>query len=123
MYCYFSNSKSAFLIFLFSVSVANAGDFECPAPSVQASADLKGEISGKAQAFLKIGDADIQGTIQKTVVDLYSKYPNADRVAIINTLISTTCNFIKSSSQLSDAQKLDRWMAVYPSILSLMPKS
>jgi hypothetical protein len=100
-----------------------AADFQCPAATEQKDSDINGDITGKAQTLLNIGDAEIQGTVRKTVVDLFSKYPNADRVAIINTLISVTCNFIKNSSTLTDDQKLDRWMAVYPAILNLMPSN
>jgi hypothetical protein len=38
-------------------------------------------------------------------------------------MLSITCNLIKNSTQLSDAQKLDRWMAVYREILPLLPGS
>jgi hypothetical protein len=116
----------AMLLFAFLLGPAStvaAADFTCPSPSEQTGSDIRGDISGKAQTLLRIGDAEVKGTVQKTVVDLFSKYPHSDRVAIINTLISTTCNFIKNSTQLSDAQKIDRWMAVYPAILSLMPSS
>jgi hypothetical protein len=107
-------------ILTLSAPIARAADFACPPPSEQVANDINVDINGSAQTFLKIGAAQVQGTVQKTVVDLFSKYPNADRVAIINTLISTTCNFVKSST-LSDNDKLNRWMAIYPAILTLMP--
>jgi hypothetical protein len=106
--------------YLLQYSIAFSADFPCPTPSEQISSDIKGEISGKAQTLFKVGDAEVKGTAQKTVVDLFSKYPNADRVAIINSLLSTTCNFIKNSTQLSDAEKLDKWMAVYPAVQAVL---
>jgi hypothetical protein len=38
-------------------------------------------------------------------------------------LLSTTCNLIKTSSQLTDTQKLDKWYAVFPLIQSLIEQT
>jgi hypothetical protein len=100
---------------------ARAADFPCPPPSEQKDFDVRGDFDGKAQTLMKIATADVQGTAQRTVVDLFSKYPHADRVAIINTLLSVTCNLIKASTQMSDIDKLHQWWAVYPAVRSLMP--
>jgi hypothetical protein len=56
------------------------------------------------------------------VVDLFSKYPGADRVAIITTMLSTTCVMIRNSKQLTDAQKFDKWIAVLPVIRTFLPQ-
>jgi len=85
---------------------ARGADFPCPPPSEQKDTNIEGDIEGKAQTLLKIGTAELKGTAKKTVVDLFSAYPNADRVAIINSMLSTTCNLIRTS-KLSDTEKLD----------------
>src|SRR5262249_9937861 len=102
-------------------SVAHGADFACPAPATQKDYDVKGEINGKAQTLLRVGNAELNGKIHETVVDLFSKYPNADRVVIIRDLTSTTCNFIKNATQLTDSQKLEKWMTIFPAIQSLIP--
>jgi hypothetical protein len=116
-------STMTFLALLALQAAAKAADFSCPDASVQFTRDLSADIDGKASTLLKIGSAEIKGTAKGAVVDLFSKYPHADRVAIINSLIYTTCSFIKNATQLTDGEKLDRWMAVYPAILLLMPNN
>jgi hypothetical protein len=82
---------------------------------------MKGELDGRAQTFLKLGDAQLKGGVEKTVVDLFSKYPNADRVAIVNSLMSTTCNIIRNSKQMTDTEKLDKWLSIFPVIRTFLP--
>ena len=58
--------------------------------------------------MLRIGNADLKGHVEKTVTNLYSEYPHADKIVILTDLLSTTCNLIKNSSQLSDQAKIDK---------------
>jgi hypothetical protein len=109
------------LAYLLQTPAARGEDFVCPSPTAQSNNDIKMDIDGKASTLFKIGNADLKGSVQKTVVDLFSKYPNADRVAIINTMLSVDCNIIKNSTTLSDSEKLDKWMIVFPAVQSLMP--
>lgn len=104
-------------------AAAKAADFPCPSPAEQTGSNLNVDVTGEAQTILKIGNADLKGRVEKTVVDLYSKYPHADKIIILRDLLSTTCNLIKSSSQLTDEQKIDKWYAVFPLIQHLMQSS
>jgi tRNA A37 threonylcarbamoyladenosine synthetase subunit TsaC/SUA5/YrdC len=114
-----TGSLTAVLLIL-TPALAAGSDFVCPAPSGQTAQEVTADINGQAQTIIKLGSADIQGTIKTTVIDLYSKYPNADLVAVVSTMIYTTCSFIKNSSQLSDEQKIDKWMTIYTAILPLV---
>ncbi|MGD9539970.1 hypothetical protein [Methylocystis sp.] len=87
---------------------ACAEPFQCPEPIKQLDSTLQGSISGKAQALLKLGDVNFTGGVQTSVVNLLEKYPNADRIAIAQTLQSMTCQVLRNSGSLSDSQKLDR---------------
>jgi hypothetical protein len=111
---------AAVLLILLWAAPSRGEDFPCPNPSQQTDSDIKGEVDGKAQTFLKLGGAELKGNVEKTVVDLFSKYPNADRVAIVNTLLSTTCLMIRNSKQLNDVEKFDKWMAVLPIIQTFL---
>jgi hypothetical protein len=104
-------------------AAAKAADFTCPSPAEQTGSNLNVDVTGEAQTILKIGNADLKGHVEKTIVDLYSKYPHADKIIILRDLLSTTCNLIKSSSQLTDEQKIDKWYAVFPLIQHLMQSS
>lgn len=98
-----------------------ADDFPCPEPTAQTDSNLKADITGKAQTILKVADADLQGHIETTVNNLYAQYPNADRVAVIRDMISTTCNLIKHSSQLSDSDKFNKWITTITILRSYLP--
>ena len=83
---------------------ARAQGFECPEPSKQVGASIKGEIGGQVQGLLKMAGVDVKGAVETSVVNLFEKYPNADRVAIIQNFQSTACNVIRNSS-LPDEKK------------------
>jgi hypothetical protein len=102
-------------ILLCAQSTAQAQGFECPAPIKQVDTNIKGDISGSAQTLLKIGSADVKGTVDKTVVNLFEKYPNVDRVVMVQNYQSMTCNFLKNST-LPDEKKLDRILELATSL-------
>ena len=110
------------MLFLAWPDSPRAQEFPCPNPSQQTETNIKGEVDAKAQTFLKLGGAELKGNVEKTIVDLFSKYPNADRVATINTILSTTCYMIKNSKHLNDNEKFDKWIAVLPVIRTFLPE-
>jgi hypothetical protein len=79
-------------------------EFQCPEPIKQTESNIKADITGQAQALLKISSGQLKGAVETSVVNLFEKYPNADRIAIIQTFQSMTCNLVKKSS-LPDQQK------------------
>jgi hypothetical protein len=46
--------------------------------------------------------------VNKTVVNLWEKYPNADRIAIVQNLESSSCYLVRDST-LSDKEKISAW--------------
>jgi hypothetical protein len=90
---------------------------QCPPPIQQKDSDVKGDLEANAQTLLRIGTLQLKGAAQKTVVDLFSKYPNADRVAIANAIISMTCNLLNKSN-LPDSQKWERWQNIVNAIMA-----
>jgi hypothetical protein len=111
-----SIARTALVILLGTSGAAAESNFPCPEPTAQVGTDIKADLNGQAQALLKVGSAELKGKVEKTVVDLFSKYPNADRVAIVQNMLGTACNIIRTSTQLSDVQKFDMWMAVFPAV-------
>ena len=89
--------------FVTCMSVAHATDFKCPEPTMQ--------IAKEAKKIVDAGDADLKGTVQNTIVNLWAAYPQAERLAIVQNLQSTSCYLLKNSS-FSDDQKLDRWTKI-----------
>jgi hypothetical protein len=105
-----------FILVIGLATPAKAADFPCPEPTQQTASNIKADVAGQAQTFLKLGAAELKGTVEKTVVNLFEKYPNADRVVMMSNVLSTTCNLIKNSTQLSDSEKFDKWLMVFPLI-------
>jgi hypothetical protein len=94
-------------------SIAIAQNFDCPEPTRQVANNVKGDLSGQAQTLIKLGAMDIKGQFESTVVDLFSKYQNADQIAIAQNLLSPACNFLKASN-MSGAEKFDKWLQILP---------
>ncbi|MDX6584934.1 MAG: hypothetical protein QOI10_4118 [Solirubrobacterales bacterium] len=117
----FSTAASLVAFTLCWSSPSGAQDFQCPSPAQQTDSNLRVEVDGKAQTILRLGAAELKGSVERTVQDLYSKYPNADRVAIASMVLSTTCQMIRNSPQLSDSEKFEKWMAVLQIIRTLLP--
>lgn len=110
--------SNALCLFVLSIllrvsSQAIAQDFECPEPTKQVSNNVKGDLNGQAQTLIKLGAMEIKGKFESTVVDLFSKYQNADQVAIAQNLLSPACNFLKQSN-MPGAEKYEKWLQIFP---------
>jgi hypothetical protein len=83
---------------------AEAQGFDCPAPMKQVASNVKGDIDAQAQGLLKVAGAGLKGAVETSVVNLFEKYPNADKIAMVQNYQSLACNMIKSST-LPDERK------------------
>jgi tetratricopeptide (TPR) repeat protein len=90
---------------------AYGADFQCPEPAVQVAPNVAADARARTSRIINARDADLAAEVQSTVDNLWARYPQADRIAIAQNLLSTSCNLIKTSS-LSDEQKLDRWTKI-----------
>jgi hypothetical protein len=68
---------------------------------------LKGEIEGKAK-FLSslVGDAGLKGQVEMAKTDIFSKYPNADKLHSDTYLLYMFCTSVLSDATLSGQDKL-----------------
>ena len=94
-------------------TAASAYDFKCPAPTEQVANDVKADLDGQAQALIGSGTAAVKGRFESTVVDLFSKYQNSDRVAIAQNFLGPACDFLKAAN-IPDEQKYERWLQIAP---------
>ena len=90
---------------------AQAQGFECPEPIKQVGANIKGEIGAQAQGLLKVAGAGLKGAVETSVVNLFEKYPNVDRITMVQNYQSLACNVIRSSS-VPDERKFGMVMEV-----------
>lgn len=87
-------------------------------PSQQLSSDVVLEAQGKVTALMKLGAADAKLHAESLAHELFSKYPNADRVALAHTLINVFCQQL-NESKASDDDKHRQWMDFNEQILAL----
>lgn len=79
---------------------------------------LKGEIDGKAK-FLSslVGDAGLKGQVEMAKTDIFSKYPNADKVHSVTYLLYMFCTSVLSDAKLSGQDKLHAILEVQKALL------
>lgn len=95
----------AFALPLYS-SVASAETSVCGPPPVVADEKLKGEIEGQAELVLKfLGNARLSGNIQKARKDVFSNYPNADKLRTDTFFQYQFCLLLMKDDSLNDKQK------------------
>lgn len=99
-------SAGAICFLMLSVSTALAID--CPEPPKQIAQDVEGNIRGELQGIIgKILSAQAGGEIKTITNNLFENYPNADRLVIVNGIMSIYCQVIDESAELSDREKLE----------------
>jgi hypothetical protein len=76
---------------------------ECPHPSQQITQDVSKEVT----ALSDTTNESFQKKANTVTTDVFSKYPNADHVAIATTMISIYCQVLLPSN-IPIADKLDR---------------
>jgi hypothetical protein len=97
-------------LFFSLVGVAGAGEMACPAPTQQLAKDVEADLKASVAGLGKLKLAEIDGKVATTTTEFFSKYPNADKVAIANSLISLYCEYIKTANLSHDeaAERLDK---------------
>ncbi len=99
---------------------AHAADFNCPEPTMQVAPNIVADGQARTMSIVNATDPDLKGAVQNTIVNLWAAYPQADRIAVAQNLLSTSCNLIKSSN-LADERKLDRWTKLIELLLPSVP--
>jgi hypothetical protein len=92
---------------LLGSGVAEGTEFKCPDPTKQVA-----EFPQETRHIIGATSPDLSKDAESTIVNLWAAYPHADRIAIYQNLISTSCNLIKESD-LPAERKIDRWIQVF----------
>jgi hypothetical protein len=100
------------LVFVVLPAASLAKDaFECPsmpAALTQINRNVKSDISASVGSLGKVKAGEVGVKTEIEAQSLLSKYPNADRIVVLQTMAATYCTMLRSSS-LDDKEKLDRW--------------
>lgn len=114
------------LIRLLTISVSlysgMAFSIDCPPmPSAitQVDHDVKMDINAAAGSLgkIKAGELDIKTEI--FAKNLFSKYPNADKLFSLQTLASSYCSMLNSAMDMTDSEKINRWEKFQDKVLNL----
>lgn len=103
---------SLVLLFLFtSVVVAFGQDCDPLKPNKPLDSAISNDTKLNASALFKsLGTAEFDNKFAQAQQDTLSKYPNADKVTIAQSHLYFLCTLLKSSTTLSENQKIDRFM-------------
>lgn len=82
--------------------------YDCPQPLRQLSTDKSSDVHSSVDALGGLNTATFAKKSDRVTQDLFSKYPQADKVALANAMISLFCQVILPSTTMSDAEKLDQ---------------
>lgn len=86
-------------------AVATAWD--CGAPPPVASQTLRGVISGSAKLLTgRVGGANLKVEFERTLNEIYSRYPNADRVVSAQYYAYEICQLVNHDNTLTTDKKI-----------------
>lgn len=92
----------------------------CPEPVRQVEHDIRAKIQGQLNTIGRLGAAQVEVQTERTAQELLSKYPNADRLAVTQNLISVFCNQLLQSRTLSDREKSELSFRMIDKIMGIM---
>lgn len=104
---------------------AHSAEMKCiPAPAA-ATKDLKADVALKVAGLKRLIDsAEFSAQAGVITNDLYSKYPNADKLVTVQALLSQVCSLLNSVS-ISDEKKVAKYseteMLVYKIVTASPP--
>ena len=95
--------------------------FPCPQmPSVMTATakDVRSDINVNVGELgpIKVGEIGVKTDV--LTKSIFEKFPNADRLLTLDTLVATYCPMLRNSD-LSDVEKIDRWEAFQSKVLDL----
>ena len=89
-------------------TLAETFAYLCGDPPPVDSRTLKGELNGQASFLSRfIGDAQLKGKIETSRKEVFSKYPNADKLVVDHYLLFQTCVILMNDNSLNTPQKLE----------------
>ncbi|HUN73878.1 MAG TPA: hypothetical protein VMU40_05130 [Steroidobacteraceae bacterium] len=94
------------------LSVACADSIPCPAapPSIgDVHHDVKADVEAAIGKLGPLRTGELTAKTEVVTKDLVSKYPNADRVHIVEMMAATYCAMLRDAKDVPDKEKLKLW--------------
>lgn len=106
---------------LFHAPVALASILCPPMPSAitEVNRDVKSDIKGNVASLGKIKAGEVAIKTEVVVKNLFAKYPNVEKILVLQTMMATYCTMLQDTKSLSEKEKLNRWEKFQEKILNL----
>jgi hypothetical protein len=101
----------------------SAADISCPPPPsvIETNRDINFEVTGGVGVLKNVKAGDISVKTQIVAKNIFEKFPNIDKLIMLQMMSSTYCQML-SNSKMTDKEKLEKWERFQEGVLSL-PKS
>ena len=113
------------LIALSALAIAGYGrltraELTCPPPPQQVAKDVVVETEGQVNALGRVlGSGELKNKTAVLANNLWAKYPNADRIALAQLMMSVYCQTLRDSKGLSDIEKLEQLQIFNKQVIEL----
>jgi hypothetical protein len=98
--------------FIFTVSVSAAQQPVCPPMPdkiTQVNRDVRSEVDADIGSLGKLKTGHVGVKTDVVAKNLFEKYPNTDRVVVVEMMAATYCSMIRDSKTLKESEKLSLW--------------
>jgi len=93
-----------------------------PAAITQVNRDVVSDIKAGVGKLGRFKGGELEVRTEVAAKNLFAKYPNVDQLLTLQTLSATYCSML-NSSDISTAQKLDRWEKFQDKVLKIGTQS
>ena len=96
---------------LLTVGVSTA-QLQCPPMPdkiTQVNRDVRSEVEANVGSLGKLKAGQVGVKTEVVAKNLFDKYPNTDRIAVVQMMAATYCSMIRDSKTLKDSEKLRLW--------------
>jgi hypothetical protein len=74
---------------------------------------LKGDVTGKAQTFMKLGAGQIQGAVDASRTELHEQHKDVDQHQIDMYFMWVSCELINADKDMKTSEKMKIWFDVH----------
>ena len=94
-----------------TVSLSRAQQLSCPTmPDItQVNHDVRSEVQVGVGSLGKLKAGEVGVKTDVVAKNLFDKYPNTDRIAVVQMMAATYCSMIRDSKTMKDSEKLRLW--------------
>ena len=97
---------------ILSVGISAAQDLPCPAMPdkiTQVNRDVRSDVNASVGSLGKLKAGEVGVKTDVVAKNLFDKYPNTDRIIVVQMMAATYCSLLRDSKTVRDSEKLRLW--------------